>query len=67
MPIKTTVFRSVLSFFLMFLAVSVMAETDAAAAKQDPGSASYQIGPGDVLKYFCMERRGYAIRGAGYT
>ena len=50
MLIKSTVFRSIIYFFLMLLASSATAETDAAAVKQESVSVSYQIGPGDVLK-----------------
>ena len=49
MLIKSMAFRSILSFILMFLAVSVIAETTALVAKQGSVSAEYQIGPGDVL------------------
>lgn len=49
MLIKSIAFRSILSFILMFLAVSVIAETTALVAKQGSVSAEYQIGPGDVL------------------
>ena len=49
MLIKTIVFRSVITFFLMLLASSVSAETEADTTKV-PNSVSYQIGPGDVLK-----------------
>lgn len=46
---KSTVFKSVLTFFLMLLVSSVMAETEAdATAAATP--ASYQIGPGDLLR-----------------
>ena len=46
---KTTVFRSIIYFFLMLLASSVTAETEADVAKVS-NSSSYQIGPGDLLK-----------------
>ncbi len=61
MPIKTTVFRFILSFFLMFLAVSAIAETVDAAAKQDPGPASYKIGPGDVLSISVWKEEGMQL------
>ena len=65
MPIKTTVFRFILSFFLMFSAVSAIAETDAAAAtdasKREPVSASYQIGPGDVLSISVWKEEGMQL------
>ena len=61
MPVKTTAFRFILSFFLMFSAVSVIAETAAATAKQEPVSVSYQIGPGDVLSISVWKEEGMQL------
>ena len=61
MPIKTTAYRFILSFFLMLSAVSAIAETDAAAAKQVPVSASYHIGPGDVLSISVWKEEGMQL------
>ena len=65
MPIKTTAYRFILSFFLMFSAVSAIAETDAAAAtdtsKRVPVSASYHIGPGDVLSISVWKEEGMQL------
>ena len=64
MPIKTTAFRFILSFFLMFSAVSAIAETAAAttdASKLKPVSASYKIGPGDVLSISVWKEEGMQL------
>jgi polysaccharide export outer membrane protein len=61
MPIKITVLRLILSFFLMFSAVSAVAETDAGAAKQEAVPASYRIGPGDVLNISVWKEEGMQL------
>lgn len=61
MPIKTIVFRFLLSFFLLFPVVSVIAETADDAAKQEPGLASYKIGPGDVLSISVWKEEGMQL------
>ena len=61
MPIKTTVFRFILSFFLMFLAVSVIAETTAAVAEKELSPSTYQIGPGDVLSISVWKEEGMQL------
>ena len=61
MPIKTIVFRFLLSFFLLFPVVSVIAETADVAAKQEPGPASYKIGPGDVLSISVWKEEGMQL------
>ena len=61
MPVKTTAFRFILSFFLMFSAVSVIAETAAAVDKKEPVSVSYQIGPGDVLSISVWKEEGMQL------
>ncbi len=61
MPVKTTAFQFILSFFLMFSAVSAIAETGAAVDKQEPVSVSYQIGPGDVLSISVWKEEGMQL------
>lgn len=60
MSIKTTVFRFIVSFFLMFSAVSAIAETDAGATNEST-PASYQIGPGDVLNISVWKEEGMQL------
>ena len=61
MPIKTTVFRFILSFFLMFSAVSAIAEAVAAVAETESSPATYQIGPGDVLSISVWKEEGMQL------
>ena len=62
MSIKTTVYRLMLSFFLMSLAVSVIAaEVVDSAAKLSSGSGSYLIGPGDVLNISVWKEEGMKL------
>ena len=61
MPIKTTVFQFILSFFLMFLAVSAIAETAAVVAAKESSPATYQIGPGDVLSISVWKEEGMQL------
>ncbi len=61
MSIKITVFQFILSFFLMFLAVSVIAETTAAVAEKELSPSTYQIGPGDVLSISVWKEEGMQL------
>ena len=63
MPIKTTVFRFIISFFLMFLAVSATAETAATSdtSKRESSTAVYKIGPGDVLSISVWKEEGMQL------
>ncbi|MBN4063651.1 polysaccharide biosynthesis/export family protein [Cardiobacterium sp. AH-315-I02] len=60
MSIKTTVYRFMLSFFLVFSAVSAIAETDAGATNESI-TGSYQIGPGDVLNISVWKEEGMQL------
>ena len=61
MSIKITVFRLILSFLLMFSAVSVIAENIADATKQVSSPASYLIGPGDILSISVWKEEGMQL------
>ena len=61
MLIKTTALRSMLLFLLVFSAASAIAATGADAAKQVLVSATYQIGPGDVLNISVWKEEGMQL------
>jgi len=58
---KSTVFRLILTFFLMTSASSLLAETVANTDKHELNPVSYQIGPGDVLRISVWKEEGMQL------
>ncbi len=61
MLIKSTVFRSALCVFLVFVASSVMADTKNNNSNLVPSQPSYLIGPGDMLSISVWKEEGMQL------
>ena len=61
MTIKSTVFRSIVYFFLLTSILPVMAQTDINADIQKSAVATYRIGPGDILNISVWKEEGMQL------
>ena len=61
MTIKSTVFRSIVYFFLLTSILPVMAQTDINADIQESVVATYRIGPGDILNISVWKEEGMQL------